>query len=355
MPATREDSGRLTRSLLWLCLTLAFVIGDAASVQIGQLGTIAAKPQVNAETAATGAPLPAPDVPVAGPRQTWQDWSYVVPQNWQAQVLPDGVMIRAPKTNPRSQGGSFVFLLPLRAAKADPYAQGLEILGQVFAQNFASFRDYGAVEGSPYKHKMRGVNGDGWPYVMLRTRPVDFRGGRPSHKLRLLLFQLGSQVAPLVGFEHADEPALESGPGSSSVAWALLYHSLQFPTLRAPGSAGLRDKLIGTWSVGERLNLVEDTFNADGTYDHRMKLYPTFYDLSSARGKPPSWFGEGRFVVQGDRLSVWPGNRKPQTTLYRIVEEENFLEGFGPVLMLYRLGLSADGKEARESLMMSSK
>jgi hypothetical protein len=331
--------------------------GVARGVGQGDIGREpAAAPQAKTDAAADGAPLPAPEVPVAGKRETWQDWSYVVPQSWQAEVMSDGVMIRAPKTNHASPGFTFICLRPLRAAKADLYAQGIEILGEFFGQGFSSFRDYDL--GSPHVNRLRGVNGDGWPYIMLRTMPIDRQNRRTGYQARILLFHLGNQVAPIIGFEHPDERTLECAESGRCLAWTLLYHSLAFPKLRAPGNAGLRDKLIGTWSSGSSLEIVQDTFNSDGAYIN-VAAYKTYQDLSSTTvlEKTTSWFGEGRFVVHGDQLSVWRVKGKPQTNLFRIVEEENSMSAGGWLQVLYRVNLISLPKEtvAYESRMVIRK
>ena len=65
-----------------------------------------------------------------------------------------------------------------------------------------------------------------------------------------------------------------------------------------------------------------------------------------------SWFGEGRFVVRGSQLAVWPLKGKPRTSYWYVDEEANSACASGWLRRLHRIQLTYDGKAAYESALV---
>lgn len=336
------------------------LLGDAfgapgAKFVVGAAGLAPTKPAAKpAESKAPSGPsLPPPEVDVVGTPQTWHGWSFVPPAKWELQAADDGLMMKAPKQDPKAPGFTFLCLLPLQKRDGEPFAQALAILTKFFATSFSGYLDYEFDDRDVFLHRTRGTTTDGVPYALLRLRPLDQAGNRTGHQARIALFQLGDEVAPLLGFQNADEPTLENVITGKCVAWPLLLHSLAFPGRKVPDADGLREQLLGVWNIGSGTMWIREEFRKDGSFLD-ASAYRTYRDKDANHVEETtrSWFAEGRFHVDRNRLSVWPKGGKPRTQLFRIVEEANSQVPGGWLKQIYRLSVAVDDKVPYESRMV---
>jgi hypothetical protein len=288
------------------------------------------------------APLPEPETGSLGTPQTWQDYSFIPPPGWTTQIFPDGVFMQAPPTQQTGES-TFIAMMPLRKAEGDLANQALAIVRGFFAQKFIGYVSYIYGHQNNLLEQMeRGVTGDGWRFVEVNLSPILQDGKYTTHLVRVLLIQVGNQVAPVIAYDNGirlDNPV--SGKG----AWPLFYFGLTFPKLAGPGPGAAYDQLVGTWGAGGTNSMLEETFGKEGAYSS-MAGHQTYHDISSTQvlERTRGWFGEGRYVVQGNRLTVWSNGGKPATHYFRLAEQSNSAVPSGWIWKLRQLNRSIDGQ-----------
>jgi hypothetical protein len=211
-----------------------------------------------------------------------------------------------------------------------------------FAQKFSGFVSFTYGSQDLRAQMERGITGDGWRFVEVNLSPALPGGGSTGALVRVFLVQLGNQVAPVVAFDNGSR--LDS-PVNGRGAWPLFFYGLTFPQRAGPGPGATYDQLVGTWGAGGTNALVQETFGKDGSYGS-MAGRQTYTDISATRvlERTRGWFGEGRYVVQGNRLTVWSNGGKPATHYFRIAEQANSVAPGGWIVVLRQLNRAPDGQ-----------
>jgi hypothetical protein len=255
--------------------------------------------------------------------------------------MTDGVLLRAPPTAQEGES-TFIALLPLRRAEADLSSQAAAVARAFFAQNVGRFVSYSYGHDDLRENMERGLTGDGWRFLEVNLSPIMLDGKITGHLVRVMLVQLGDLVAPIVAYDNGirlDNPV--SGRG----AWPLFYIGLSFPRHRGPGPDAIYEQLAGTWGVGGGNAMVQETFGKDGSYGSAAG-YQTYRDISRTQvlERTHGFFGEGRYVVHGNRLTVWSNGGKPETHYFRISEQANSAVPSGWIWKLRQLIRDGEGQ-----------
>ena len=104
---------------------------------------------------------------------------------------------------------------------------------------------------------------------------------------------------------------------SNTITWLALFYSLRLAG--STPSTRLREEIIGTWdalsvSVQGRMGGNRgETYAANGRYGG--------IQVAAGDGYARSSTGDGRYVVEGHRLTIFPDQGPPQTHLARIIAE----------------------------------
>lgn len=290
----------------------------------------------------TGVNLPAPKAPVTGARETWSGYSYVVPPGMTAQTYADGVVL-----TDRTDATCTISLLPQRAAEADATQQALSILLSWSPGTITGFHDeFGGL--TPLDHKRRGVNGEGFSYVLLQGYLLGANGAELSGG-RIMLVNLGAMVAPIIGV--GGSTCFDDATGKR-LDWSWLYYSLQFPGATPTGTPAPADQLVGKWFINSGTIFLGETYAANGHYAS-VSAYQTYTQVTPTQvlEHTSTFTGDGTYEVHQDRLSRLSASRPAETTLFRIVDEQNASVASGWLPRFYQLDLATDATPYEYSLV----
>jgi hypothetical protein len=217
-------------------------------------------------------------------------------------------------------GQCSLLILQEQPAQGDLAGQAISILVAALAQVGVSVAD--SRGGSDLLGERRvGRSADGWSYVDVGGMLTEGTGGRA----RLLLVAHGATVLPLIGMAVQGNGCVgltfEATPNGNNITWAALYYSLKLSG--AAPSSHLREQIVGRWdrfSMSGNVGAFQsEAFAFNGQYtraDTLGVLLPTEAQLQAA-----TYSGNGRYVVEGDKLTIWPNTRPPEARLIRIVED----------------------------------
>jgi hypothetical protein len=296
----------------------------------------------SAPAAGPGAvPVPEPVTGPLGTPQLWQDYAFIPPAGWSVKPYSDLLMMQAPPTQQAGES-TFISLQPFRRAEADLASQAVAVAREAFAGKFGSFLNHSSGNQDLFADMERGVTGDGWRYVQVDLAPIQIDGARVWALVRVLLVRVGDRVAPIVAWDSGIRLVNEV---SGRDVWSTFFFGLGFPNHPGPGPGGAQELLAGTWGVGGSNAMVQETYGRDGTYGSAAG-YQTYRDLSATRVLETThgFFSEGRYLVQGNRLTVWPRGGKPETHYFRIAEQANSVAAGGWITLLRQLQRSVDGQ-----------
>jgi hypothetical protein len=172
-----------------------------------------------------------------------------------------------------------------------------------------------------------GRSADGWSYVELGGMLAGDQAGRA----RIMLIVRGATVVPVIALASRGNGCVAGVPGETtafgnSITWAALYHSLRIAG--SPPSTHLREQIVGRWeslsaSTGARVGTSQgETYAPNGRYAH-VGMVGAYGPVSPGGSDfmTQSFTGDGRYVVEGNRLTISPDQGSPQTNLIRIVED----------------------------------
>lgn len=321
--------------------TILIVLAAAGSCCLwGSCLALVTRSDSSSGPAADDSSLPAPGFTLDGPRQTCGDYSFITPPGMTAAAYTDGCGLAMPTAG--GEAACMMVMLPSRPAEAALDAQAQAILLGYFAANFSGVRDtFGG--SNPLNFQQRGVSGRGWEFVELPPFMMLDKQGMPTNATaRIMLIKVGAKAFPIVGFDGNARHCLDEY-GDRAYRWLRLYYSLELPGAEA-GNA-LAQKVVGDWSLASSNGVVMETYTAEGRYKSTSGTR-TVTDLTPTTVKETThtFFGDGRYLVHGDRLTHLPDNGKPATTQWvRVVTEPNSSTPSGWLTTLYQLKLGYDG------------
>ena len=167
-----------------------------------------------------------------------------------------------------------------------------------------------------------GRSADGWNWLELSGMLSEGVG----YRARIMLIVRGATVVPIMavaanGNGCVGLPA-ETTSFTNTITWAALYHSLKLAG--STPSAHLSEQIVGGWEACRR------PLGHKSGPAREKPMHPTVDTPARAWSgvmMPDRNFvargftGEGRYVVAGNRLSIYPDRGPSQTTLIRIVED----------------------------------
>jgi hypothetical protein len=164
-----------------------------------------------------------------------------------------------------------------------------------------------------------GRSADGWQYVELNGMITPGSGGRA----RIMLIDRGTTVVPIIAASTAGNGCVglssETAPNGNTITWVALYYSLKLAG--ATPSNHVRDRIIGRWggsamSIAAGIGMLQDeNYAPSGRYGGASVG-------ATATGTPlSSSTSEGSYVVEADKLAVFPNAGTPEAYLIRVVED----------------------------------
>jgi hypothetical protein len=212
-----------------------------------------------------------------------------------------------------------------------------------FAANYGGVRDtFGG--SNPLNFQQRGVSGRGWEFVDVPPVTLLSKEGMPTTATaRIMLIKAGADAFPIVGVDVNARHCLDEF-GDKAFRWQRLYYSLELKGA-APADNPLAKAVVGDWKLGSSTGVSMDTFTADGRYKSTSGTR-TYSDWTPTTVKETThtYFGDGRYEVHGDRLTLIPDNGQPATTQWvRVVTEPNSATPSGWLTTLYQLKLGYEG------------
>ena len=282
-------------------------------------------------------PAPAPTVTLVGQSVSYSVFKAVVPSDLNKTTYSNMTAF--------DKDGCRISFWPPVPATGDLDAQALQIL----TAQFPNCSVHGLLFQSPlddFEH-VRGISGEGWQYVELQGELYN----TPSNSqcsgqyVRILLAELGDQVAPMMGWEDS---AKNSHCLHNEVLdlydWTPIVYSLSFPSYQAPNPHALRDELVGAWFGAEPTMSVvwQDVYSGNGRHSDLVGI-ETWKTLNATEvlSTFSTWQGTGYWAVNKNLVTLWPDNKSDPavTQHFRIYQEHNTSEPTGWKTTMRRLGL----------------
>ena len=281
-----------------------------------------------------------------GPLTTWRGISFIVPTGMRGVDKGDFYDMAGPGINGKI-GQCSILLLgdvpagPVLARQAqDLLVQAMASLGQRVVNSksepdlMAEFR--------------AGRSADGWNWVELSGMLGEGVGGRA----RIMLIARGATVVPVLALAASGNGCVgllgETTAGYNTITWAALYHSLKLAG--STPSTFLRDQIIGGWaamsgSAGGQVGTSQgETYAPNGRYA-RVGMIGAYGPGSEFFTK--GFNGDGRYVVEGNRLAIFPDRGTAQTTLARIVVDQEATVPARSTVRLCKINVDVGGPYER--------
>jgi hypothetical protein len=315
--------------------------GTSPGTSSGQGGGNATPGTGATQTTPGSAPprAPEPGVTLAGTRQAWQGYSFIVPPTMTGVSADEAFIMSADAS--AGQGGCAIILSPEIPATGDLLTQALQHLNRVAAEVYGgSLREGGMSATRP---PSRGVSGAGWRYAFAQGEVLTAEGFPTDNHVRVLLVDLGATVATITGIEAANNRCL-GALNPQSLSWQWLFYSLDFPAFAARDPNLLASQVFGIWAIGGNTTGLKEIYAANGRYGAATTLL-TYQEYSATEvlQTATTFGGQGAFNVSGDRLSRFPDNGPAETVLFRIEQEMNQATPSGWLPRLYQLQRGSDG------------
>lgn len=261
--------------------------------------------------------LPPPAWQPTGARITWKGLSFIVPPGMSGAAKGD--LYEMVGLGMRGRGGVCVIVisgeLPSRGDLAT-YAQAI-LVGNLASVGAGVADSQGG--SNLIADRRVGRSADGWRYVELNGMFTQGAGGRA----RIMLIDRGATVISIFAISQPGNGCVglsfETTPNSNTITWAALYYSLKLAG--ATPSDHFREQIIGRW-VGSGMSkaagagmLQDEVYAPNGRYGGASLLATaTGQQLSSSTG-------DGHYVVDADKLAIFPNAGKPEAHLIRVVED----------------------------------
>lgn len=279
-----------------------------------------------------GGSVPAPVPPLAGERETWDAYAWVVPPRMVRQTGAAGVEL-----TDAQEVSCRIALLPLRTKTGELAQQALDVLRAAAGMNDAQLRDEtGGTQ--PLDFQRRTITRTGFAAAQVEGTWFDGAGVERA-PARVLLVDLGAQVAPVL----ATGPCFLAA-GDSNLDWAWLVHSLEFPARTATALDPLRAWLPGKWRLDVGTGFLGETYAANQRYG--ITASETAFAAvtgTEVTVTSTSFTGDGRWELTENRLSLFPTTGTAKTQLFRIDEQKSATAVGGWVRRLHKLDVSQDG------------
>jgi hypothetical protein len=306
-----------------------------------------------------GAPgnAPAPSTSPTGTQMNWDMPTSTTTNQKTAYTMPDGLAIiedgthgwvtmvgnNGKATNDAYYGECRVALVGIINDKnLDLDSLALDTLNLVFlpaqGNNPNLFGDnpanwsgiFGQGAGGPLQDSthLRGLTGEGWPYVELQGSLQRASGAARYEDVRILLAQLNNnQYAAMIGYAY-NYPLCVGEGANDSGKWVNLVHSLSFPGYQPADPDVLRKKLYGGWYgtyVGRMNKVWSYIFAANGQEQNLVgiSVYTPIAETSLVYDSSSTWIGNGSWQLNQAKLSIWPDNDLPYTHYVRYYESYN--------------------------------
>jgi hypothetical protein len=190
-----------------------------------------------------------------------------------------------------------------------------------------------------------GHSADGWRYVELSGMLAQGVGGRA----RVMLIDRGKTAVPILAISSSGNGcvglSMETTPNSNSITWLALYYSLRLAG--AAPSHHLREQIIGRWggsgfSAAAGLGMVqEEVYAPNGRYGGSSLIG------TAAGQQVSSSSGDGSYVVEADKLAIFPNTEKPAVNLIRIVEDYSLMTPSRSTVHLCKVRVDVGGPYER--------
>jgi len=259
--------------------------------------------------------LPAAAWEPTGPVTTWRGISFIVPAGMRGTDKRDFYDMAGPGIKGRL-GQCSILIMGEVPAGPNLARQAHELLVEAMAG--VGGRVANSRGGPDLTSDLRvGRSGDGWLWVELNGMLGEGVGGRA----RIMLIARGATVVPVIAVAGSGNGCVglqgETTANGNTITWLALYYSLKLPG--ATPSTSLREQIIGSWDAvsvsvqGGMGGSRGESYASNGRYGGIQVAAGSGYARSSA--------GDGRYVVEGHRLTIFPDQGPPQTHLARIIAE----------------------------------
>jgi hypothetical protein len=283
--------------------------------------------------------LPPPVWQPTGARITWKGLSFIVPQGMNGTAKGDLYELIGPGIAGR--GGACAIVIsgevPSRGDLAT-YAQA------ILVANLGGLR-LGIADsqgGSNLIADRRvGRSADGWRYVELNGMVT----GAAVNRARIMLIDRGATVIPIFGISDNGCVGLsfETTPNSNTITWAALYYSLK--VAGETPSNHLREQIVGSWGGSGGFATAGSGMLQEEDYAPNGRYGGTIVGASPTGGLSSS--GAGQYVVDADKLSIFPSRGEPSTHLIRVVDDYSVLTPSKPTVRLCRVKVDVGGPHER--------
>ena len=294
--------------------------------------------------------LPPAMPPVAweptGPLTTWRGISFIVPAGMRGVDKGDFYDMVGQGINGRI-GQCAILILGDVPAGPELGRQAHDLLVTTLAglgQRVANSRG----ESDLTIDRRVGRSADGWNWVELSG----MLGERVGDRAAIMLVARGATVVPIMAVATAGNGCVglrgETTPSNNTITWAALYHSLKLAG--STPSTHLREQIIGRWeglsaTTGAQMGASQgEAYAPSGRYARAS--------MAGAYGAGSDFLttgstGDGRYVVAGSRLSIFPDRGPSQTTLIRIVEDREATAPPRTTVQLCKLNVDVGGPYER--------
>ena len=163
----------------------------------------------------------------------------------------------------------------------------------------------------------------------------------------MVLIARGATVLPIVAAASSGNGCVgllgETTPNSNTITWLWLFHSLK--VAGSTPSTHLREQIIGRWdalsaSTRAQVGVSQgETYAPNGRYAYASMLGADGESGFLTRG----FTGDGRYVVEGNRLTIFPDRGAPQTRLIHIVEDPEATVPPRSTVQLCKINVGVEG------------
>jgi hypothetical protein len=287
--------------------------------------------------------LPPPAWQPTGTRITWRGLSFIVPPGMSGAAKAD--MYEMGGVGMRGKGGQCAILvLGEMPSRGDLATQAQSILVDGLSGIKLGVAD--SQGGSNLIADRRiGHSADGWRYVELNGMVTQGFGGRA----RIMLIDRGATVVPIIAISAPGngcvDLSIETTLNSNTITWMALYYSLKL--VGATPSDHMRQQIIGYWegagtskTAGAGM-LQDEVFAPNGQYGGAsLGALTPGKQLSSSTG-------DGQYVIDADKLVIFPNAGTPEAHLIRVVEDYSLLTPSKSTVQLCRMKVDVAGPYER--------
>lgn len=282
------------------------------------------------------ADLPPPAWQPTGARITWKGLSFIVPPGMSGAAKGD--LYEMVGLGMRGRGGGCAIVIGEIPSRGDlaTYAQALLVANLTRAG--AGVAD--SQGGSDLIADRRiGRSADGWWYVELNGM-VNSSG---VNRARIMLIDRGATVISLFAISEPGNGCVglsrETTPNTNTITWVALYYSLKLAG--GTPSDHLREQIIGRWA-GSGMSLAagagmlqDEVYAPNGRYGGASFIATAGKELSSST--------DGQYVVDADKLAIFPNGGKPEAHLIRVVEDYSVMTPSKSTVQLCKVKVDAGG------------